>query len=233
MIQAVIFDLYETLITEWEKGVKKASYSVELLGIEEKLYRQEWHARVNDRMDGTYVDHPSVLKEILTENGLPIDEGVIQVIHEQRVYVKSVAFEHIEDTIIKMLENLKAKNIKIGLISNCASEEVEGWYSSLLPPFFDDVVFSYEVKERKPNPSIYLTSCQRLGVKPAHCLYIGDGGSDELRGASEVGMRSYQATWFLQSREYEIVSDFPRLRQPMEVWDLVKEEEKGYEKQKR
>nr|WP_298472160.1 HAD family hydrolase [uncultured Psychrobacillus sp.] len=146
MIQAVIFDLYETLITEWEKGSKKASYSVELLGIEEALYRHEWHARVNDRMDGTFADHPSVLKEILTENGLPIDEEVIQVIHEQRVYVKSVAFEHIDDSIIKMLENLKAKNIKIGLISNCTSEEIEGWYTSLLPPFFDDIVFSYEVK---------------------------------------------------------------------------------------
>ena len=229
MIQAVIFDLYETLITEWEKGSKKASYSVDLLGIEETLYRREWHARVNDRMDGTYPDHPSVLKEILTENGLPIDEELIQVIHEQRVYVKSVAFEHVDDTIIKMLENLKAKNIKIGLISNCTSEEIEGWYTSLLPPFFDDVVFSYEVKERKPNPGIYLTACNRLGVEPAHCLYIGDGGSDELRGASEVGMRPYQTTWFLQSREYDIVSDFPRLRQPMGVLGLVKEEEKSNE----
>ncbi|MEK4523673.1 HAD family hydrolase [Psychrobacillus sp. FSL W7-1457] len=229
MIQAVIFDLYETLITEWEKGSKKASYSVELLGIEEALYRHEWHARVNDRMDGTYADHPSVLKEILTENGLPIDEKVIQVIHAQRVYVKSVAFEHIDDSIIKMLENLKAKNIKIGLISNCTSEEIEGWYTSLLPPFFDDIVFSYEVKERKPNPGIYLTACKRLGVEPAHCLYIGDGGSDELMGASKVGMNPYQATWFLQSREHNIVFDFPRLGLPREVLDLVKEEEKSYE----
>lgn len=225
MLQAVIFDLYETLITEWENGSKKASYSVELLGLEEALYRKEWHVRVNDRMDGTYPDHPSVLREILKENGLPIDEEAIQVIHEQRVYVKSVAFEHIDDTIIKMLENLKAQNIKIGLISNCTSEEIEGWYTSLLPPYFDDVVFSYEVKDRKPNPSIYLTACSNLGVKPEHCLFIGDGGSNELMGASEVGMRSYQATWYLSSRVSNVVSEFPRLRQPLEVLDLVKEEE--------
>ena len=66
-------------------------------------------------------------------------------------------------------------------------------------------------------------------MEPENCLYIEDGGSDELRGASEVGMRPYQATWFLQSREYDIVSDFPRVRQPMEVLDLVKEERKSYE----
>ncbi|MEK3973421.1 hypothetical protein [Psychrobacillus sp. FSL K6-1267] len=60
MIQAVFFDLFETLITEWKEGGKKASYSVESLGLEESLYKREWHARVNERMDGTYLDHPSV-----------------------------------------------------------------------------------------------------------------------------------------------------------------------------
>lgn len=177
MIQAVLYDLYETLITEWENGSKKADYSVEPLGLEESLYKREWHARVNDRMDGTYPDHPSILREILTKNGLSINEEAIQMVHNHRVHVKSVSFEHIDDTIINMLENLKAKNIKIGLISNCTSEEIEGWYTSLLPPYFDDVVFSYQVKERKPNPGIYLTSCSNLGVKPEHCLFIGDGGS--------------------------------------------------------
>lgn len=233
MIRAVIFDLYETLITEWKNGSKKANYSVESLGLEESLYKREWHARVNDRMDGTYPDHPSVLREILKDNGLPIDEEAIQMIHNQRVYVKSVTFEHIDDTIINMLENLKARNIKIGLISNCTSEEIEGWPKCLLPRYFDDVVFSFQVKERKPNPGIYLTACSNLGVKPEHCLFIGDGGSDELSGASEVGMRPYQATWYLSSRVSYISSKFPTLRQPLEVLDLVKEEEKNDGKQKR
>ncbi|WP_298472162.1 hypothetical protein [uncultured Psychrobacillus sp.] len=48
-------------------------------------------------------------------------------------------------------------------------------------------------------------------------------------GASKVGMNPYQATWFLQSREHNIVFDFPRLGLPREVLDLVKEEEKSYE----
>lgn len=233
MIQAVFFDLYETLITEWDKGTKKASYSIAPLGLEESLYKREWHARVNDRMDGTYPDHPSVLREILKENGLPVNEEAIQAIQEQRVAAKKVPFKHIDPYIINMLENLKAKNIKIGLISNCAPEEIEGWSASLLPPYFDDVVFSYQLKERKPNLGIYLTACNNLGVEPERCLFIGDGGSDELRGASEVGMRPYHATWYLSARARYIVSEFPKLRQPMEVLDLVTEKEKNYGKQNR
>lgn len=233
MIQAVLFDLYETLITEWEMGKRKASYSVEPLGLKDSIYKRGWHARVNDRMDGTYPDHPSVLREILKEAGLPIDEQAIQLIHNDRAFVKSVAFKHIDETIIGMLENLKAMNIKIGLISNCTSEEIEGWFNCVLPSYFDDVVFSYQVKERKPNQAIYLTACNNLNVNPKQCLFIGDGGSEELRGASEVGMRPYQATWFLPSSAPKEISEFPKLRKPMEVIEVLRKEEESYGSQKR
>ena len=40
----------------------------------------------------------------------------------------------------------------------------------------------------KPDPGIYELACERLGVQPGNCLYIGDGSSRELTGASTVGM---------------------------------------------
>lgn len=52
------------------------------------------------------------------------------------------------------------------------------------------------------------------------CLFIGDGGSDELAGAANVGMQSYWATWFLDRwpagvRQVDVEpasKNFPRLR---------------------
>ena len=35
---------------------------------------------------------------------------------------------------------------------------------------------------------MYWDACRRLGVDPAECLYVGDGGSQELTGAAAVGM---------------------------------------------
>jgi hypothetical protein len=43
---------------------------------------------------------------------------------------------------------------------------------------------------KKPDTRIYEIACTRLGVEGAHRLYIGDGASDELRGATAVGMRA-------------------------------------------
>jgi FMN phosphatase YigB (HAD superfamily) len=65
-----------------------------------------------------------------------------------------------------------------------------------LRAYFDDVVFSHEVGFVKPDPEIYLTACERLGVEPGHCIFVGDGGSGELPGAAAVGMTPYCATWF-------------------------------------
>jgi putative hydrolase of the HAD superfamily len=64
---------------------------------------------------------------------------------------------------------------------------------------FDDVVFSYQVGHLKPEPEIYLLACRRLAVSPADAVFVGDGGSDELSGATGVGMRAYAARWFVRN----------------------------------
>ena len=51
-----------------------------------------------------------------------------------------------------------------------------------------------ELGRCKPDPMIYLTACHRLGVPPEQCLYVGDGGSHELTGATEVGMTAVRLT---------------------------------------
>jgi FMN phosphatase YigB (HAD superfamily) len=45
MISAVLFDLYETLITESGIQLTRASALATALGLEEKVYRTEWKKR--------------------------------------------------------------------------------------------------------------------------------------------------------------------------------------------
>ena len=49
-------------------------------------------------------------------------------------------------------------------------------------------MFSCSVGLKKPDPRIYQLAANRLEVEPESCLHIGDGGSNELTGASKVGM---------------------------------------------
>jgi putative hydrolase of the HAD superfamily len=52
----------------------------------------------------------------------------------------------------------------------------------------DAVSFSCQVGRRKPHPAGYADIAGKLGVAAAACLYVGDGASSELTGATEAGM---------------------------------------------
>ncbi len=87
---------------------------------------------------------------------------------------------------------LRESGHRLGLISDCSSEVPTLWASSQFVPVFDAAVFSCSVGVRKPDPRIYRIACERLMVEPRECLYIGDGPSDELAGATAVGMTAVQ-----------------------------------------
>ena len=89
---------------------------------------------------------------------------------------------------METLVRLRNVGVKIGLISNCLADTSKLWPSTSLAPLFDRVLLSYVVGMMKPDPGIYGLACERLEVEPSDCLFIGDGGSGELTGASNVGM---------------------------------------------
>ncbi|MDQ1914330.1 HAD-IA family hydrolase [Paenibacillus sp. GD4] len=225
VIKAVFFDLFETLISEYENGKRKAlrsTHFVEQLGIESKVFDKEWNERQEKRMDGTYSDFPSVLREIFTCLGHEVSIEIINAIHMERVKSKSIPFSRLDDEIVDMLEQIKALGIKICLISNCAFEEVSAWESCKLAKYFDDVIFSYAVKMAKPNSEIYQLACKRMDVSPSESLFVGDGGSNELQGAAQVGMVPYHATWFIPPFKSEKITDFPKLIKPSELLTLLR-----------
>lgn len=89
---------------------------------------------------------------------------------------------------IEVLSNLKSAGYKLALISDCSAEVPEIWESTPFAPLIDVPVFSCSAGLKKPDPRIYHLATSKLGVEPEDCLYIGDGSSQELTGASKVGM---------------------------------------------
>ncbi|CAM3340555.1 hypothetical protein PALA111701_04145 [Paenibacillus lactis] len=69
----------------------------------------------------------------------------------------------------------------------------------------------------KPQKEIYLMACERLGVTPETSIFVGDGGSDELRGARDAGLRPYHAYWF----NTYVQSGFRKLHSPLELRDIL------------
>lgn len=65
------------------------------------------------------------------------------------------------------------------------------WEQSPLFKYFNDAIFSCNVGLLKPDKQIYELALQRLNVSPEECLFVGDGGSNELCGAKSAGLISF------------------------------------------
>ncbi|MDF2719351.1 MAG: HAD-superfamily hydrolase, subfamily variant 1 [Paenibacillus sp.] len=223
--KAVLFDLFETLISEYADGIRKVSRSnrhhAERLGLAHDVYRREWGAAHDKRMTGQFSDYFAVMGHILESQRVEADEQVVKELYEERVLEKKAAFRGIDPEVLELLGRLKQEGLKLGLISNCTEEEVHAWPDSELAPFFDEVVFSYQTGYAKPEPSIYRLACDRLGVTAEQCVYIGDGGSDELNGAHGVGMRAFHAVWYLPLSMRDKITGYPKLDRPLQALDAV------------
>ena len=93
------------------------------------------------------------------------------------------------DRMAEALQTLKRRGHRLGLISDCSAETPEIWPSLPFAPLIEQPVFSCAVGYLKPDPRIYQIACERLGVAPTDCLYIGDR-PEEVIGARGVGMRA-------------------------------------------
>ncbi len=220
-IKAIFFDLYETLITEFANGHKifKRNYQdYALLGLEYEEFAVEWRSRIQQRMAGEYKDYFEVILDMMKVRNLPYKPEVVQYLYKERIKEKTIPFNNIRSDILELLDTLRSSGIKLGLISNCTEEEVRAWQESPLPSFFDHVVFSYEVRLAKPDPRIYQLACEGLSVLPRECIFVGDGGSDELNGAYKAGIKPYHAIWFSN----RVQSNYKRLEHPSDILREIK-----------
>lgn len=219
MIRAVIFDMYETLITHYH-GKTPLYFSPQMaaeVGVPLERFQEIWRGKECERTIGGLS-----LEETLTL--IIKDENKVKQMAAKRVATAESCFENLHPGILPMLEELKEQNLKIGLISNCFSEEADVIRRSILAPYFDAICLSYELGMRKPEQGIYEACVKALKVKPQECLYVGDGGSSELEAARTFGMTAVQACWYLSSREdwpEKRKDEFGQASEPMKILDII------------
>lgn len=218
MIKAVIFDMYETLITQYNNPQYFGRHIAQDAGIEESVFMNAWDTTEYDKTIGKMTFEDAV-SQILKENNSYTDE-LLNKITEKRKTAKRDNFNHLNEQIIPLFEELKKKEIKIGLITNCYSEEVEAIRNSCLFKYFDVVCFSYEEGIKKPDEAIFNLCLDRLNLNADECLYVGDGGCCELDGAENVGMTPVQAIWYIKNIPFykeNIDRKFLQVERPLDV----------------
>jgi len=95
----------------------------------------------------------------------------------------------IRENMVSFLRELKS-DFKLGCITNnvkSSSQENTDNETEEVMSIFDHVIESSIVGIRKPNPEIYMMSCDALKVSPNQCIYLDDLGIN-LKPARELGM---------------------------------------------
>ena len=222
MVKAVIFDMYETLITLFECPFYFGTQMASDAGIEEEKFQEIWREAEADRTIGK-ITLEEVVEKILKTNDC-YSETRMNLLVNKRVRNREEAFEHLHKDIIPMLSALKKKGVQIGLISNCFSEEAMVIKKSILYPYFDAACLSFDEGLQKPDSAIFKRCLEKLNVQAKDCLYVGDGGSNELKAAEMVGMKAMQAVWYLKENTIQPSKRKPEFRQletPLDILNII------------
>lgn len=201
-IKGIIFDLYGTLIdirtdeddfytydtvSKWlqYKGVK----------IDPEVLKSEYHSKIADRMAVSKEQYPEVrveeiFAEICNENAIWKSDTTYLGIETSKVF-RSASLRRMSpfEESLKILQ--RYKDITKCLVSNGQRVFSEKELRFLgLYEYFDHVIFSSDVRYKKPDPRIFNIALDRLKLKPDEVLSIGDTVENDVITPREMGMEA-------------------------------------------
>jgi putative hydrolase of the HAD superfamily len=194
-VRAVVFDFFGTLTDPAAEVGRRRSFeaTTSALGVPEERFWRAMGASFPERIVGRHGDTRETLRAVARLCGTePDEERLDAAVAAQRAGAELVRPPR--PGVLDLLDRLRAAGLRIGLISDCSSELCEAWPQTPYAPRVDAAVFSWREGYRKPDARLYAAVSGRLGVPPAECWYVGDGGSREHDGARRAGMRPVLVT---------------------------------------
>jgi HAD superfamily hydrolase (TIGR01662 family) len=110
----------------------------------------------------------------------------------REIYDEWAACRHFDlyDEVPDVLRDLRARGLRIGLISN-SHRCLESFQSHFeLRGMIDATISSPDHGVMKPHPSIFAEALTRLGTAPGDAVMVGDSVRDDVDGALRAGMRA-------------------------------------------
>jgi len=86
------------------------------------------------------------------------------------------------------LTELAARGYRLAVVSNSDGRAAALLARLGLAHSFEFVVDSHDVGVEKPSPRIFAMACERLGLPPGRCAYVGDVMAFDVEGARAAGL---------------------------------------------
>ena len=178
MIKAIIFDM-DGLMIDSER-VTLECYQERLKDMNLTMDEEFYKTLLGKPIKGIYQRFYDVYG-----NDFPI-ENVIQDVHQLMAERFETEGVPVKKGLVELLHYLKDNNYKTIVATSSNRDRVDKILAQAkITEFFDDSICGDEVTKGKPNPEVFLKSCQKLGVNVDEAIVLED---------SEAGIQaSYDA----------------------------------------
>jgi len=185
-IEAVLFDLDGTLLD----SAPDLYVALQLLCAEEGVALPPY-APVREVVSS---GSRAILRNAFADRGEAAIEAMVPrylQLYQQVIAQQTQPFDGIE----AMLDAIEAQCLRWGIVTNKPGFLTEallpriGWATRVAA-----VVSGDTLPVKKPDPAPVLLACERAGLDPAHCLFVGDDRRDVQAGAA-AGLYTVAVGW--------------------------------------
>ena len=190
-MSAVVFDFYGTLtpISPSEAWASNTAQLAAVLGVPAASLHQLLDDSFPERISGALGNVRQTMQVLADRLGARLTAEQLDEASDTRRRVQESMFT-LRPEALCVIEGLRSAGLRTGLVSDCTSELPDAWSRLPLAAVIDAPVFSCVEGTRKPDPRLFHKVAADLQTDPACCLYVGDGGGQELTGSSGIGMRA-------------------------------------------
>jgi HAD superfamily hydrolase (TIGR01509 family) len=166
-IKALVFD-FDGLILETETPIYQ-SYCDLYRRYQCEMSREQWMKNI-----GTADVHFDPISDLERTIGRPIDREKDLPWRLERE-LALIAEQPVMPGVVEYLQAGRRLGLKMAIASSSSCEWIEGHVERLgLRRYFDALVASNDVDRTKPDPELYRTACEWLGVQPHEAVAFED-----------------------------------------------------------
>ena len=214
-IDTIIFDLDGTLLDTVDDLLDSVNYALDSCGYPKRT-KDEVRLAVGN---GVY----TLIERMLPDGKFNPD--IYDVLEKFKEYYLQIKVSKTKpyDGIIELLENLKEKNYKTGIVSNKFDKGTKLHSKVYFGYLIDYAQGEDELNGimRKPNPIGVYKVIKELNSKIENCIFVGDSEVD-IQTAKNVGIPCISVLWGLKTKEFLIQNGGENfVSEPLEILDML------------
>ena len=182
MVRAILFDFDGVIVDSEPIHYHTFQETLKKFGV--KIDEQRWY----DEFTGT--GSPHIMKVLFEENGIKEDLDKWVKIRRNKLwnYLRNNEIE-LKKGLKEFLELLEKRGIKRAVTSGSKEDTINFILKKIgIDNYFEIVLGRESIKNRKPDPEIFLLGAKRIGAEPEECLIIEDSISG-ITAAKKSGIK--------------------------------------------